>query len=152
MCGYKVPGIILLQTHLYTHSLLGGVTFEVPPLSSFVLSLLMLPLIETFLDLLMWNSFQWRRHIFWISSISWNIQPFKTAFIFGNSQKSFGAKSGEQGGCSISVIDFWARNCFTESALWAGILSWWRIQSLDQSPSLFLRVASHNHIRTLVGT
>jgi hypothetical protein len=41
-----------------------------------------------------------------MSSISWNICPFKADFIFGNSQKSLGAKSGEQGGCYISVIDF----------------------------------------------
>jgi hypothetical protein len=27
------------------------------------------------------------------------------------------AKSGEEFGCSISVTDFWARNCLTESAL-----------------------------------
>jgi hypothetical protein len=31
---------------------------------------------------------------------------FKADFISGNSQKSVEAKSGEQGGCSISVIDF----------------------------------------------
>jgi hypothetical protein len=50
--------------------------------------------------------------------------PFKADFIFGNSKKSFRDKSGEQGECSISVIDFWARNCLAESALWAGELSW----------------------------
>jgi hypothetical protein len=57
---------------------------------------------------------------------------FKSNFIFGNGHKSFEAKSGEQGECSTSVIDFWARNCLTESDLWAGALSWWRIQSLVQ--------------------
>jgi hypothetical protein len=31
--------------------------------------------------------------------------PFKADFIFGNSHKSFGARSGEQGGCSIPVTD-----------------------------------------------
>jgi hypothetical protein len=34
-CNYEVLGIILLQTHLYTYSLLSGVIFEVPPLSSY---------------------------------------------------------------------------------------------------------------------
>jgi hypothetical protein len=40
--------------------------------------------------------------------MSWNILPFKADFIFGNSDKS-----GKWGGCSISVIDFWTRNCLT---------------------------------------
>jgi hypothetical protein len=35
------------------------------------------------------------------------------SIVFGDSRKSFEAKSGEWGGCSISVIDFWARNCLT---------------------------------------
>jgi hypothetical protein len=51
-----------------------------------------------------------------MSSVSRNLCPFKAHFIYGNSQKSFGAKSGEYGGCSISVIDFidfWARNGMT---------------------------------------
>jgi hypothetical protein len=43
MCGYDVPGMILLQaSYLCTHSLLRGVTFEVLPLSSYVLSQKML--------------------------------------------------------------------------------------------------------------
>jgi hypothetical protein len=50
--------------------------------------------------------------LFWMSSVSWNLHHFKAEFIFGKSQKSFGAKLGEQDGCSISVINFWARNCF----------------------------------------
>jgi hypothetical protein len=50
---------------------------------------------------------------FWMSAISWNLRPFKTDFIFANSQKSFGAKSGEWHGCSISVIELWARNYLT---------------------------------------
>jgi hypothetical protein len=37
--------------------------------------------------------------------------------MFGNSQKPFGAKSGEQNGCFISVIDFWARNFFDREHL-----------------------------------
>jgi hypothetical protein len=67
-----------------------------------------LPLLETFVELLLWNSFQYRRHKF--------LCPFKAEFIFGNSQKSFGEKSGEQGGCSISVINFWATNCLTAAS------------------------------------
>jgi len=61
--GYQVPGMISLQARLYTYSLLRGVTFEVLPLSIYELSLTMLPSLETFLELLVWNSFQSRRHI-----------------------------------------------------------------------------------------
>jgi hypothetical protein len=64
------------------------------PLSSYALSPRILLLLETFLEFLLWNDFQCRRHIFWTSSVSWNLRPFKADFIFGNSQKSFGAKSG----------------------------------------------------------
>jgi len=54
--GYEVPGI-LFQAHLYTHSLLRGVTFDVLPFSSYALNPTMLPLLETFQYLLIWNSF-----------------------------------------------------------------------------------------------
>jgi len=73
---------------------------------------------------------------FRMSSISWNLGPFKADFIFGNSQKLFKSKSGDQSGYSISVTDFWVRNCSTESILWAGALSWWRIQLLGQTSGL----------------
>jgi hypothetical protein len=46
------------------YSLLRGVTFEVLPLSSYALSPTMLPVLETFLELLLWKGFQRRRHIF----------------------------------------------------------------------------------------
>jgi hypothetical protein len=131
-CGYEVPGMILLQACLYTYSLLRGVTFEVLPLSSYALSPTILPLLETFVELLLCNCFQCHYHFFWVSSVSWSLCPFKADFIFGNSQKSFKAKSGEQYEYSISVIDFWARNCLTvpcvlehchggESTCWAKV-------------------------------
>jgi hypothetical protein len=41
---------------------------------------------------------------FCMFSIYWNLRSFKADFIFGNSQKSFTAKLGGQGRCSISVI------------------------------------------------
>jgi len=52
---------------------------------------------------------------FLMSSVPWTLHPFKADFIFGNSQKSRRVKSGEWGGCPISVIEFSARNCMTES-------------------------------------
>jgi len=70
MCGYEVAGMILLQAYLYTYSLLRGVTFEVLPFSSYALSPRMLPLLETFLELLLWNSIQCHHHIFCMSSVS----------------------------------------------------------------------------------
>jgi hypothetical protein len=137
-CGYEVPGIILLEPYLYTYSLLRGVTFKILPLDSYTLSPTMLPLLETFLQLLLWNRFQCRRQIFsWMSSVSWNLRPFKVDFIFENSLKSFGVKTVEHGRCSISVIGFRAINCSTESASWAVALSWCRIQSLGQRSGLF---------------
>jgi len=58
-CSYNVTRIISLQTYLYSsYSLLKGVTFKVLPLSSYALSPVMLPLLGTFLKLLLWNSFQ----------------------------------------------------------------------------------------------
>jgi len=59
-----------------------------------------------FLELLLWNSFWCCHHISWMSSISWNLNPCKADFIFGNSQKSFRVKSGEWSGCSIPALDF----------------------------------------------
>jgi len=55
--GYEVTGIILLKEYLYSYSLLRGVTFEVLLLSRYVPSPTILPLLETFLELLLWNSF-----------------------------------------------------------------------------------------------
>jgi hypothetical protein len=54
--------MILLLAYLYTYSLLRGFNFEVLLFSSWELSPMMLPLLETFLDVL-WNSFQCH-HIF----------------------------------------------------------------------------------------
>jgi hypothetical protein len=113
-------GMISLQADPYTYSLLRGVTFKILPLSSRALSLTMLSLLETFLEFLLCNNFRCHHlffffFFFWFYSAPRNICPFKGEFFFWNRQKSFGAKSGEWGGgCSISVIDFWARNCLTE--------------------------------------
>jgi len=53
----------------------------------YALSLMMLPLLETFFELL------WL--FFWMSLVSWNLCYFKADLIFGNSQKSFIDISGE---------------------------------------------------------
>jgi len=63
-CGYEVSGMILLQAYLYTYSLLRGVNYEVLPLRTYVLSPMMLSLLETFLELQLWNSFHCCCYIF----------------------------------------------------------------------------------------
>jgi len=94
--GFEVPAMILLQAYLCTYSLLRGVTFEVLPLSNYSFSPMMLPLLEIFLELLLWHSFQCARHILLEYLQSPGIfSPFKADFIFENNQKSFGAKLGE---------------------------------------------------------
>jgi hypothetical protein len=89
--------MILWQSYLYIYSMLRGVTFEVLPLSSYALTPTMLPLLETFLELLLWNSLQCCHHIFCLP-LSWNLRPFKGDFTVENRQKSFGAKSRELAG------------------------------------------------------
>jgi len=68
--GYEVLGIILLQVYSYIYSLLGGVTTGVLPLSNYALGPMMLPLLGTFLELLLWNSFHCCHYFFWMSSVS----------------------------------------------------------------------------------
>jgi hypothetical protein len=92
-CGCEVPGVILLHPYLYTYSLLRGIAFKVFPLSSYAVSPMMLPQLETFLELLLWNSSQCHHH-FISAMISLSL---KADLIFANSQKLFGAKSGEWG-------------------------------------------------------
>jgi len=48
--------MILLQAYLCIHISLRGVISEMLPLSGYALSLMMLLLLETFLELLLWNS------------------------------------------------------------------------------------------------
>jgi len=45
--------MILLQVYLYTYSMLRRLTFKALPLSSYTLSPLMMPLLETILELLL---------------------------------------------------------------------------------------------------
>jgi len=111
----KFPEWFYCKHNFYTYSLLRGVTFKILPLSSYILSLMMLPLLETFLELLLWNSYQCYYHIICMSSIPRNLRTFKADVTFGNSHKSFHFSNR------------------SESALWAAALLWWRIQPLGQS-------------------
>lgn len=59
--------------------------------------------------------------------------PCKTDFIFGNRKKSEGAKSSEYGAVSNTVV----LNNVSDSALWAGTLSWCKI------PDLLFHISEH---------
>jgi hypothetical protein len=85
-CGYEVHEMILLQAlPLYCIcSLQREVIFRALPLSRYALSRTMQPLLEISLELLLWNICQCSLHSFLMSSISWNLRPFKADFIFGN--------------------------------------------------------------------
>jgi len=54
----KFPELFYCKPHTCVLILLRGVTFQVLRLRSYALSPTMLPLLETFLELLLWNSFQ----------------------------------------------------------------------------------------------
>jgi hypothetical protein len=114
-CCFEVCEIILLQAYLYTYSLLGGVTFEVLPLSSCALRLTMLPLLETFFGTPVVEQLSVPPSHLFLSSVSWNIRTFKADYIFGNSQKLFGAKLWEQSECFSSAAGFWTRNCLRDT-------------------------------------
>jgi hypothetical protein len=48
-----------------------------------------------------------------------------TTFLYLREQKkSLGARSGEQGGCSSTVICLLAKNSLIDSAVWSGTFSW----------------------------
>jgi hypothetical protein len=82
MCGYDVPGMILLQAYLYNYSLMRGVTFEVLPLSSYALSPMMLPLLEHFWNSCCGRAFNAAVKFLWMSLISSNLRPFMADYIF----------------------------------------------------------------------
>jgi len=52
-----------------------------------------------------------------MSSMSSKYLYFNIFFIFWNRKKSQGARSGEEAGCSNTVICLVAKNCFTGSAV-----------------------------------
>ena len=73
-----------------------------------------------------------------------------TDSIFGNKQKLQEVRSGEQGGCSSTVMFLVAKNCFTDSALWAGTLSWCKIHLFLHNSGHFLLTRSCNFVKTSI--
>ena len=62
------------------------------------------------------------------ASTDLNLVPFNADLIFGNNnkKKSHGARSGEHGGCSNTVILCFVKNVLTDRVLCASAMSWWR--------------------------
>ena len=66
----------------------------------------------------------------WISSMVWNLFPFKGDFNFGKSQKSQGIKSGLYGGWVTWVIWCFAKKLCMRRDAWTGTLLRWSCQPL----------------------
>ena len=76
-----------------------------------------------------------------ISSIDSKQFPRSGLLRFGNSQKSHGAKSVEDGGCGAKCVEFFGSRRI--KAVCDGALSWCKIQELlAHNSSLFLRIAN----------
>jgi hypothetical protein len=82
---------------------------------------------QTILVLVLWNGRQICRLI---APDAIKCLPFNISFIFGKRNKSLGARSGEHGGCSSTIICLLAKNSLTDSAVRAGALSWWKFHEL----------------------
>ena len=65
----------------------------------------------------------------WISSMVWNLFPFKDDFSFGKSQTSQGAKSGLYGCWVTWVIWCFTKKLCTKHDACVGTLLWWSCQS-----------------------
>jgi hypothetical protein len=69
-----------------------------------------LPLLETGFELLVWNNFLCPRHCFYVFINLKSSSLWDTIYFWKQPEVT-----GEDGVCSNSVIDFWARNCLTET-------------------------------------
>jgi hypothetical protein len=129
---------LMQASYLYTDSLLRGVTIEVLPLSSHARSPKMLPLLEIFLEYLLWNIFQCYRHFLLCLHYPKLFVPLRQTLW----------KQPQVIRIKIRGIGhvFHCRNRFLGQKLLdrAGAFSWWGIQLLGQSSGLFIRRASHN--------
>jgi hypothetical protein len=88
-------------------------------LSSYVISPVMLPLLEIFFELLLWNSFQCPHCIFLCLQYPKIFILLRHTLFMETARSHLEQHRGI--GC-LSVINFWARNCLTESALCARVL------------------------------
>ena len=66
----------------------------------------------------------------WVSSMIWNLFPFKRELSFGKSQKLQGTKSGLKGAESPGWFDVSPKKLCTRHDAWVGTWLWWSCQSL----------------------
>jgi hypothetical protein len=89
------------------------VTFKALPLGSYAQMPAPSPPFKTILELVLCNCLQSCHRI---TPDVINVIKLPS-FIFGNRKKSLGAGSGEQGGCSSTLICFLAKNSLTDSVM-----------------------------------
>jgi hypothetical protein len=122
VCGYEVGEMILLQAYLCTYSLLRDgesvVTLKVLPLSSYALSITILPQLETFLELLLWNTFQCLRHISLCLQYLEIFVPIRLT-LFWKQPEVIRRQNRGIGWMFHFSNRFLARNCLTKRALFA---------------------------------
>jgi hypothetical protein len=87
---------------------------------------------------------RWR----WMSSTVPKRWPRSPNFSRGNSQKSQGTKSGEQGGCGETAMLFCAKNSSTVMAVWLGALSWCKIHPPRHFSGRFILTLSRKSAST----
>ena len=80
------------------------VAFKVLPLGSYASMPAPSPPFKTFWNWFCGMAFRAAVVLLLMSSMSPKCLPFNISFIFGNRKKSLGARSGEQAGCSNTVI------------------------------------------------
>ena len=80
-----------------------------------------------------------------------NLVPLSADLVFGKRKMLHGARSGKYGGCSITGMLFFAKYLFTDSALCAGALSWWRIhEAFFHMSGLLCRTHSRRFVKTFL--
>jgi hypothetical protein len=105
--GYSVPGITLLQILLFTYSLLEVITITAGSLKSYTLNPVVLPQVETFMELLFRDNLQCCHHrplnVFSVPKSSF----LHAGYSLWKEQKSLGAREG-RGAYSSPLMVFCA--------------------------------------------
>ena len=93
------------------------VVFKVLPLGSYAPKPVPIPPFKTVLEIVLWNGLQSCRCVTPDVINVTKCLPFNISFTFGNRIKSLGTRSGEQAGCSNTVICLVAKNSLTNIAV-----------------------------------
>jgi mRNA-degrading endonuclease RelE of RelBE toxin-antitoxin system len=103
--------------------LIATVPFKVVPLEAYTTIPTFLPRSEAVLEVFCVSVFSTFCDLAWISSTVSNLRPFNLVFILGKRKKLQGTKSGEYGGCGMTVMFLEAKKCCTAKAMCTGALS-----------------------------